>query len=108
MKNDIKNNSNNMTKNYNISHINKKKCEFNTDLIDNHTNTLKVIKNDIDVIKSNSYTPITSSKYSLNEIYLFNLNFIKELDFKSDTKSLLVYETIIEGSFKINSFLELN
>ena len=89
MKNDIRSNSDNITKNYNISQINKKKSQFNTDLIDNHTNTLKAIKNDIDVIESNSYTPIVSSKYSLNEIYLYNLDFIKELDLKSDTKKLL-------------------
>ena len=77
-------------------------------MIDNHTNTLNLIKNDINVLKSNIYTYITSSKYSLNEIYLFNLDFIKELDFKSDTKKLLVYETIIQDSFKKDSFLELN
>ena len=108
LKNDIKNNSDNITKNYNITQINKKKSEFNTDLIDNHTYTLKLIKNDIDILKSNTYTPITSSKYFLNEIYLFNLDFIKELDFKSDTKKLLVCETIIQDSFKKDTFLELN
>ena len=115
LKNDIKNNSDNIAKNYNITQINKKKSEFNTDLIDNHTNTLNLIKNDIDVLKSNIYTYITSSKYFLDEIYSSNLDFIKELDFKSDTKKLLVYETIqktifktIQNSFKKDSFLELN
>ena len=108
LKNDIKNNSDNITKNYNITQINKKKSEFNTDLIDNHTNTLKLIINDIDILKSNTYTPITSSKYFSNEIYLFNLDFIKELDFKSDTKKLLVCETFIQDSFKKDLFLELN
>ena len=77
LKNEIRSNSDNIAKNYNISQINKKKSQFNTDLINNHTNTLKSIENDIDVIKSNSYTPIVSSRYSLNEIYLYNLDFIK-------------------------------
>ena len=99
---------NNIANNYNIGQINKKKSEFNTDLIDNHTNTLKSIKNDIDTIKSNTYAPITSPKYFLSEIYLLNLDFIKELDFKCDTKSLLAYETIMQDSFKKDSFLELN
>ena len=36
LKNDIENNSHNITKNYIISQINKKKSEFNTDLINNH------------------------------------------------------------------------
>ena len=95
LKNDIKSNSDKITNNYNISQINKNKSAFNTSLIDNHTNTLKTIKNDIDQINSNTYTPITGSKYFLNEIYLFNVDFIKELNFKSDSKLLLVYETII-------------
>ena len=50
---------------------------------------------------------LLSPKYSLNEIYLYNLDFIKELDFKSDTKKLLVYETIIEDDLLKNSYLEL-
>ena len=100
LKNDIKSNSDNIIKNCNISQINKKKSEFNTSLIDNHSNTLKTIKNDIDQINSNTYTAITGSKYFLNEIYLSNLDFIKELNFKSDTKLLLVYETIIQDNFK--------
>ena len=56
LKNNIENNSDNITKNNNIGQINKKKSEFNTDLIDNHTNTLKTIKNDIDQIQP-SYEP---------------------------------------------------
>ena len=100
LKNDIKNNSDNITKNYDITQINKKKSEFNTDLIDNHTNTLKLIKNDIDVLKSNTYTPITSSKCFLNEIYLFNLDFIKDLDLSLILKNYwytrLLYKIVLK------------
>ena len=47
--NDItKNNKTNITNNCNISQINKKKSEFNTSLIDNNTENLKSIKNDIE------------------------------------------------------------
>ena len=46
--NDItKNNTANITNNYNISQLNKKKSEFNTSLIDNNTENLKSIENDI-------------------------------------------------------------
>ena len=42
--NDItKNNTTNITNNYNISQINKKKTEFNTSLIDNNTENIKSI-----------------------------------------------------------------
>ena len=106
LKNNIKNNSDNVTKNYNISQTNKKKSEVNASLIDNHTNTLKTIKNDIDKINSNIYVPTLNC--FIENIYLFKFDFFKELDFKSDIKSLLVYETIIQDSFKKDSFLELN
>ena len=48
--NDItKNNTTDITNKYNISQINKKKTEFNTSLIDNNTENIKSIKNDIDI-----------------------------------------------------------
>ena len=62
----VKNNTTNITNNYYISEIHKKKSEFNTGLIDVHTNNIKTInstlsniKNDIDVINSNTYTPVS-------------------------------------------------
>ena len=53
LKNDIRSNSDNITKVHNINQINKKKSEFNINLIDNYTNTLKNIKDDIEQINSN-------------------------------------------------------
>ena len=91
----VKNNSTNITNNYNIGQINKEKTEFNTDLIDNHTNniisinsSLTDIKNDIDAINSNTYT--------------------KDLTFLSDTEELLVYQNIMKDDFKKDSIIEIN
>ena len=110
----IKTNTLNITNNYNISQINKKKSEYNLDHINIHTNNIKTInssitdiKNDIDQINSNIYAPNSTLKYVLNEIYLFNPDFIKELNFKSDTKELLVYEIAIEDNFIKDSYIEL-
>ena len=39
--------------------------------------------------------------------YIFNLDFIKEFEFKSDIKKLLVYESIIEDNLLESSYLEI-
>ena len=57
----VKDNSTNITNNYNISLINKKKCEFNISLIDNNTENLKSIKNDIE------------NYYKLKDIFIFDI-----------------------------------
>ena len=52
LKNDFKNNSDNITKNYIISQINKKKSEFNTDLINNHiTKFSEIVQNNENIVK---------------------------------------------------------
>ena len=48
------------------------------------------------------------SNYVIDNILLFNLDFIKEINFKSDIKRILVYENNINYQFKIGSFVELN
>ena len=57
----VKDNSTNITNNYNISQINKKKSEFNTSLIDNNTENLKSIKNDIE------------NYYKLKDVIIFDI-----------------------------------
>ena len=57
----VKDNSTNITNNQNISQINKKKSEFNTSLIDNNTENLKSIKNDIE------------NYYKLKDIIIFDI-----------------------------------
>ena len=48
------------------------------------------------------------SNYVIDNIWLFNLDFIKDINFKSDIKKILVYENNINYQFKIGSFVELN
>ena len=57
----VEDNSTNTTNNYNISQINKKKSEFNTSLIDNNTENLKSIENDI------------ANYYKLKDIIIFDI-----------------------------------
>ena len=73
--------------------------------ISSNLEKIKENKNEIDTINSNTY--ISNPKYTLDEIYLFNLNFNKEFEFKSAIKKLLVYESIIEDNLSENSYLEI-
>ena len=58
----------------------------------------------------NNFTSILplKSNYVIDNIWLFNLDFIKDINFKSDIKKILVYENNINYQFKIGSFVELN
>ena len=48
------------------------------------------------------------SNYTIDNIWLFNLNSNKNINFKSDIFKLLIYENNIGYKFKPNSFIELN
>ena len=58
----------------------------------------------------NNFTSILplKSNYVIDNIWLFNLDFIKYINFKSDIKKILVFENNINHQFKIGSFVELN
>ena len=75
----------------NISEINKKTDNNNTLISNNFTSNLP--------LKSN---------YTIDNIWLFNLNFVKDINFLSNIKKILVYENNINYQFKVNSFIELN
>ena len=98
----IDTNKNNITNNYNLTQINKKKSEFNTSLIDNNRNNISS-----NVTKITSILPLKSN-YTIDNIWLFNLNSNKDINFLSNIKKILVYETNIDYQFKVNSFIELN
>ena len=91
----------------NIIHkrINFNLINENSDNISSNLEKIKENENDIDTINSNTY--ILNPKYTLDEIYLFNVNFVKEIEFKSDIKKLLIYEAIIEDNLSENSYLEM-
>ena len=48
------------------------------------------------------------SNYVVNNIWLFNLDFIKGINFTSNINKFFVYENNIIYNFKINSLIELN
>ena len=58
----------------------------------------------------NNFTPILplKSNYVIDNIWLFDLNFIKDIDFTHDINEFLIYENNITYNFKINSYIELN
>ena len=59
---------------------------------------------------SNNFSSILplKSNFVIDNIWLFNLNSNKDLNFKSDIKKILVYENNIDYQFKPNSFIEIN
>ena len=59
---------------------------------------------------SKNFTSILrlKSNYTIDNIWLFNLNSNKDVNFKSNIKKILVYENNIDYQFKPNSFIELN
>ena len=59
---------------------------------------------------SNNFTSILplKSNYVIDNIWLFNLNSNKDINFKPDIKKILVYESSIDNQFKPNSFIEIN
>ena len=87
-----------------------------TDISDKFNENDKKIKAINDKISSNnnlisnnfsSILPLKSN-YVIDNIWLFNLNSNKDLNFKSDIKKILVYENNISYQFKPNSFIEIN
>ena len=87
-----------------------------TDISDKFDENDKKIKAIDDRISSNnnlisnnfsSILPLKSN-FVIDNIWLFNLNSNKDINFKSDIKKILVYENNIDYQFKPNSFIELN
>ena len=87
-----------------------------TDISNKFNENDKKIKAIDDKISSNnnlisknfsSILPLKSN-FVIDNIWLFNLNSNKDLNFKSDIKKISVYENNIDYQFKPNSFIEIN
>ena len=87
-----------------------------TDISNKFDKNDKKLKDIDDKISSNnnlisdnfsSILPLKSN-FVIDNIWLFNLNSNKDLNFKSDIKKILVYENNIDYQFKPNSFIEIN
>ena len=98
--------------NNSINIIYKEKTDISNKFDDND----KKIKSINDKILSNnnlisnnfsSILPLKSN-YIIDNIWLFNLNSNKDINFKPDIKKILVYENNIDYQFKPNSFIEIN
>ena len=96
--NDItKNNTINITNNYNISQINKKKTEFNTSLIDNNTENIKSMKNDID------------DYYKLKNIIIFDIEKTNvSEDIHINSPKFVIIQSTLNNDFKKDSCLEFD
>ena len=70
----------------------KEKISTNNNLVQNNFKSILPLK----------------SNYVTDNIWLFDLNFIKDINFTYDISEFLIHENDITYNFKINSFIELN
>ena len=93
----IDNNKNNITNNYNITQINKKKSELKKSLIDNNKNSINSIKNDIE------------NYYKLKDIIIFDVEKtnISE-DVTINVPKFTFIKSSLDNNFKKNSYLEFD
>ena len=101
-----------MIDNNHINIIYKEKTNV-SDKFDENDKKIKAIDDKISSnnnLISNNFSSILplKSNFVIDNIWLFNLNSNKDLNFKSDIKKILVYENNIDYKFKVNSFIELN
>ena len=70
----------------------KEKVSINNNLIgDNFTSILAI-----------------NSNYVIDNIWLFNLDFIKDINFTSNINKILIYENDIRNGFKVGSYIQLD
>ena len=98
--------------NNSINIIYKEKTDI-SNKFDENDKKIKAIDNKISSnnnLISNNFTSILplKSNYIIDNIWLFNLNSNKDINFKPDIKKILVYENNIDYQFKPNSFIEIN
>ena len=95
LQNVVKNNSTSITNNYNISLVNKKKSESNLTLVDNNTNNIKSIRNDID------------NYYKLKDIIIIDIDKtnISE-DININSPKFIITNSNLNKTFKKDSFIE--
>ena len=95
-----------------INIIYKEKIDIVTKIntIDNNISEINKKTDNNNTLISNNFTSILSlkSNYTIDNIWLHNLNSNKDINFKSNIKKILVYETNINYQFKVDSFIELN
>ena len=101
-----------MIDNNSINIIYKEKTDISDKFYENDKK-IKVLDEKVSTnnnLIQNNFTSILplKSNYVIDNIRLFNLDFIKDINFKSDIKKILVYENNINCQFKIGSFVELN
>ena len=94
-----------MIDNNSINIIYKEKTDISNKFNENDKK-LKVINEKISSnnnLISNNFTSILplKSNYVIDNIWLFNLDFIKDINLKSDIKKILVYENNINYQFKL-------
>ena len=101
-----------MINNNSINIIYNEKTDI-SDKFNENDKRIKVIDDKLSTnnnLISNNFTSILplKSNYVIDNILLFNLNFVKDINFLSNINRILVYETNIFYQFKPNSFIELN
>ena len=94
----------------NITYKEKINIVIKINTIDNNISEINRKTDNNNTLISNNFTSILplKSNYTIDNIWLFNLNFVKDINFLSNIKKILVYDNSIDYQFKVNSFIELN
>ena len=101
IENDIVNINTKVTKNYNITQIDKKNIDFKTDIIDNQITAINSTLNDLKT-KSNN------SKYSIENFFIYNIEIENTYTLNSDNLQFSMFNYDLEDDFKKDSILEIN
>ena len=92
-----KNNTTNITNNYNFSQLNKKKTEFNTSLIDNNTKNIKSLKDD------------NENYYKLKDIIIFDIEkTIVSENININSPKFVIIQSNLNNNFEKDSHLEFD
>ena len=101
------------TVDFNLINENEKNIDkINTTIlnIDKTLSSINDFKNDAqnNIQKINSNIISQRTNYAVDNIYLFNLDKVLEINFKNDINEILIFEQLIDNEFKANSYIEIS
>ena len=102
IENDIVNINTKVTKNYNITQINKKNINFKTGIIDNQITAINSTLKDLKTKNNNN------SKYSIENFFMYNIEIESTYTLNSDNPKFSIFNYDLVDDFRKYSILEVN